>query len=106
MLRRSQPGFSLQKELQHPEMRRLMSLPGMRMADAYRLAHYNDAMQRTAQAVEQGVVERIRQRSARPAENGTNPGPAAAAGPDVSRMTRTQREELERKALHGAHIEL
>lgn len=106
MLRRSQPGFSLQKELQHPEMRRLMSLPGMRMADAYRLAHYNDAMQRTAQAVEQGVVERIRQRSARPAENGTNPGPAAAAGPDVSRMTRTQREELERKALHGARIEL
>lgn len=73
MLRRSQPGFSLQKELQHPEMRRLMSLPGMRMADAYRLAHYNDAMRRTAQAVEQGVVERIRQRSARPAENGTNP---------------------------------
>lgn len=83
-----------------------MSLPGMRMADAYRLAHYNDAMQRTAQAVEQGVVERIRQRSARPAENGTNPSPAAAAGPDVSRMTRTQREELERKALHGARIEL
>ena len=34
------------------------------------------------------------------------PGPAVAAGPDVSRMTRAQREDLERKALHGARIEL
>jgi len=106
MLRRTQPGFSLQKELRDPEMRRLMSLPGMRMADAYRLAHYSEEMQRTARAVEQGVVERIRQRSARPPENGAHPGPAAAAGPDVSRMTRAQREDLERKALHGARIEL
>lgn len=105
-LRRTQPGFSLQKELRDPEMRRLMSLPGMRMADAYRLAHYNEQMQRTAQAVEQGVVERIRQRSARPLENGARPGPAAAAGPDVSQMTRAEREALERRALHGAHIEL
>ena len=68
-MRRSQPGFDLKAELKNPEMRRLMQLPGMRMADAYRLAHYNDALRQTAQTVEQGVVERIRQRSTRPAEN-------------------------------------
>ena len=98
------PEFSLKAELQHPEMRRLMQLPGMRMADAYRLAHYEDALRQTAHAVEQGVVERIRQRASRPAENGTRPGSAAVTGTDVSRMTRAQREALERKALHGEVI--
>ena len=104
MIRRVLPDFSLRTELQDPEMRRLMQLPGMRMADAYRLAHYRDAMCQTAHAVEQGVLERIQQRSARPSENGTRPGSAAVTGADVSRMTRAQREALERKALHGETI--
>ena len=103
-MRRSQPGFDLKAELKNPEMRRLMQLPGMRVQDAYRLAHYEDALRTTAQTVEQGVVERIRQRGARPAENGTHPGSAAVTGADVNRMTRSQREALERQALHGAKI--
>lgn len=103
-LRREAPGFSLKNELRDPEMRRLMQLPGMRMADAYRLAHYNDALRQTAQAVEQGVVERIQQRAARPAENGTRPGGAAITRADVEKMTRQQREALERRALHGDKI--
>ena len=103
-MRRSQPGFDLKAELKNPEMRRLMQLPGMRMLDAYRLAHYGDALRQTARTVEQGVVERIRQRGARPAENGTHPGSAAVTGADVNRMTRSQREALERQALHGAKI--
>ena len=92
------------QEPAHPEMRRLMELPGMRMGDAYRLAHYNDALRQTAQTVEQGVVERIRQRSARPAENGTSPGGAAITRADVASMTRAQREALERRAMHGVKI--
>ena len=96
MIRRDVPGFSLRQELANPEMRRLMELPGMRMGDAYRLAHYSDALQQTARTVEQGVVERIRQRSARPAENGTSPSGAA--------VTRAQREALERRAMHGVKI--
>ena len=58
----------------------------------------------SAQTVEQGVVERIRQRSARPAENGTRPGSAAVTRADVASMTRAQREALERQALHGVQI--
>ena len=104
MLRRDVPDFSLKQELANPEMRRLMELPGMRMGDAYRLAHYNDALRQTAQTVEQGVVERIRQRSARPAENGTSPGGAAITRADVASMTRAQREALERRAMHGVKI--
>ena len=105
-MRRSDPGFSLQAELKNPEMRRLMQLPGMRVQDAYRLAHYDDNLRSAAQTVEQGVVERIRQRAARPAENGIRPGGAATVRPDVAGMTRAQREALERRVLHGAQIAL
>ena len=105
-MRRSQPDFNLQKELRSLEMRRLMQLPGMRVQDAYRLAHYDENLRTAAQAVEQGVVERIQQRAARPTENGIRPGGAATVRPDVASMTRAQREALERRVLHGAQIEL
>ena len=105
-MRRSQPDFNLQKELRSPEMRRLMQVPGMRVQDAYRLAHYDENLRTAAQAVEQGVVERIQQRAARPTENGIRPGGAATVRPDVASMTRAQREALERRVLHGAQIEL
>lgn len=105
-MRRTQPDFSLKQELQNPEMRRLMQLPGMRMQDAYRLAHYTDTLRTMAQTVEQGVMERIQQRAARPPENGIHPGGAAVSRPDVSRMTRAQREALEQQALHGVQIKL
>ena len=105
-MRRSQPDFDLQKELRSPEMRRLMQLPGMRVRDAYRLVHYDENLRTAAQAVEQGVVERIQQRAARPTENGIRPGGAATVRPDVASMTRAQREALERRVLHGAQIEL
>ena len=105
-MRRSQPDFNLQKELRSPEMRRLMQLPGMRVQDAYRLTHYDENLRTAAQAVEQGVVERIQRRAARPTENGIRPGGAATVRPDVASMTRAQREALERRVLHGAQIEL
>ena len=105
-MRRSQPDFNLQKELRSPEMRRLMQLPGMKVQDAYRLAHYDENLRTAAQAVEQGVMERIQQRAARPTENGIRPGGAATVRPDVASMTRAQREALERRVLHGAQIEL
>lgn len=105
-MRRSHPDFNLQKELRSPEMRRLMQLPGMRVQDAYRLAHYDENLRTAAQAVEQGVVERIQQRAARPTENGIRPGGAATVRPNVASMTRAQREALERRVLHGAQIEL
>ena len=104
-LRQEHPDFSLRQELRNPEMRRLMQLPGMRMQDAYRLAHYDDTLRKTAQTVEQGVVERIQQRAMRPAENGTRPGGAAVTRADVEHMTRAQREALERQALHGKTIQ-
>ena len=105
-MRQSDPAFSLKAELRNPEMRRLMQMPGMRVQDAYRLTHYDETLRTTAQTVEQGVVDRMQQRAARPLENGLRPGAAAAVRPDVTAMTRAQREALERRVLHGAQIEL
>ena len=93
-MRRSQPDFDLQNELRSPEMRRLMQLPGMRVRDAYRLAHYDENLRTAAQAVEQGVVERIQQRAARPTENGIRPG-----GADRSE-NRKQGEDAEKNFFH------
>ena len=55
-MRRSQPDFDLQNELRSPEMRRLMQLPGMRVRDAYRLAHYDENLRTAAQAVELSLI--------------------------------------------------
>ena len=103
MLRRDMPDFSLKQELANPEMRRLMELPGMRMGDAYRLAHYNDALRQTAQTVEQGVVERIRQRSARPAENGTSPGGVGLRHRGRTRWCRGYEEDRKSTRLNSSH---
>ncbi len=103
-LRRIHPGFTLQSELQNPDMRRMMQMPGMHMQDAYRIAHYDETLRTTAQTVEQGVLERIRSRAARPAENGIRPGGAAIGRPDIAGMTRAEREALEQSVLHGAKV--
>ncbi len=57
-----------------------MQLPGMRVQDAYRLAHYDENLRTAAQAVEQGVVERIQQQAARPPKTASRPGVAARSG--------------------------
>ena len=104
-MRRSQPDLSAERAAQ-PGDAPPDAAAGMRVRDAYRLAHYDENLRTAAQAVEQGVVERIQQRAARPTENGIRPGGAATVRPDVASMTRAQREALERRVLHGAQIEL
>lgn len=81
---------------------------GVKMEDAYKARYFDDIMARktaeTAKKTESGVVERIRQRGARPSENGTNPGGAAVLKTDVSKLTPAQCEELERRAMRGQII--
>ena len=105
-MRKGDPGFSFREALKKPAMRRMMRMPGMRMQEAYRAAFYDQLMEGTARTVEQGVMDRVRERGARGAENGIHSRGAAATAPDVSRMSRAQREALEREVLHGAKIRL
>lgn len=105
-MRKGDPGFSFREALKKPAMRRMMRMPGMRMQEAYRAAFYDQLLENTARAVERGVVDRVRERGARPAENGIHSRGAAATAPDVGRMSRAQREAIEREVLHGAKIRL
>ena len=106
-IRAEDPDFDIKTALADPDFAQMLKL-GVKMEDAYKARYFDDIMARktaeTAKKTESGVVERIRQRGARPAENGTHPGSAAVTGADVNRMTRSQREALERQALHGAKI--
>lgn len=101
------PGFDLGAALANPDFARMLKL-GVPMEAAYRSVYFDDILARktaqTAKTVEQGVTERIRQRGARPAENGTSPGGAAAMKMDVRKLTREQCEELERRAMRGQKI--
>ena len=105
-MRKGDPKFSLKEALKNPAMRRMMRMPGMRMQEAYHAAFYDKLMEGTARTVEQGVINRVRERGARPAENGIHSQGAMTTAPDVSRMSRAQREAIEREVLHGARIRL
>lgn len=106
-IRAEDPGFDVKTALADPDFAQMLKL-GVKMEDAYKARYFDDIMARrttqTAKTVEKGVEARIRQRGARPAENGTNPGGAAVLKTDVSKLTPAQCEELERRARRGQII--
>lgn len=106
-IRVEDPGFDIKTALADPDFAQMLKL-GVKMEDAYKARYFDDIMARrttqTAKTVEKGVEARIRQRGARPAENGTNPGGAAVLKTDVSKLTPAQCEELERRAMRGQII--
>lgn len=106
-IRAEDPGFDIKTALADPDFAQMLKL-GVKMEDAYKARYFDDIMARrttqTAKTVEKGVEARIRQRGARPSENGTNPGGAAVLKTDVSKLTPDQCEELERRARRGQII--
>ena len=106
-IRAEDPGFDIKTALADPDFAQMLKL-GVKMEDAYKARYFDDIMARrttqTAKTVEKGVEARIRQRGARPAENGTNPGGAAVLKTDVAKLTPQQCEELERRAMRGQII--
>lgn len=106
-IRAEDPGFDIKTALADPDFAQMLKL-GVKMEDAYKARYFDDIMARrttqTAKTVEKGVEARIRQRGARPAENGNNPGGAAVLKTDVSKLTPAQCEELERRAMRGQII--
>ena len=106
-IRAEDPDFDIKTALADPDFAQMLKL-GVKMEDAYKARYFDDIMARktaeTAKKTESGVVERIRQRGARPSENGTNPGGAAVLKTDVSKLTPAQCEEMERRAMRGQII--
>ena len=108
-LKAQYPDFNMAEVLANPEVEKMMR-SGVSMTNAYRSAYFDHILKQqqaaTARQVEQGVVNRLQQRNARPGENGTRPGGAVQTKIDVSHMSRKEMEEMERRAMRGEVITL
>lgn len=108
-LKAQYPDFNMAEVLANPEVEKMMR-SGVSMTNAYRSAYFDRILKQqqavTAQQVEQGVVNRMRQRNARPGENGTRPGSAVQTKIDVSHMSRKEMEEMEKRVMRGEVITL
>lgn len=101
--------FNMAEVLANPEVEKMMR-SGVSMTNAYRSAYFDHILKQqqaaTAKQVEQGVVNRMQQRNARPGENGTRPGGAVQTKIDVSHMSRKEMEEMEKRVMRGEVITL
>lgn len=108
-LKAQYPDFNMAEVLANPEVEKMMR-SGVSMTNAYRSAYFDHILKQqqaaTVRQVEQGVVNRMQQRNARPGENGTRPGGAVQTKIDVSHMSRKEMEEMEKRVMRGEVITL
>lgn len=108
-LKAQYPDFNMAEVLANPEVEKMMR-SGVSMTNAYRSAYFDHILKQqqaaTARQVEQGVVNQMQQRNARPGENGTRPGGAVQTKIDVSHMSRKEMEEMEKRVMRGEVITL
>lgn len=107
-LKAKYPDFDFARERQNPDFAAILRAGGS-MESAYQATHFQQLAGQiqadTAQQVEQGVLNRVEQRAARPAENGISPAHAGSAlKKDPRSLTKAQCEELERRAARGEKI--
>ena len=102
------PSFDLETELRNPAFRRLVQDPAIGVRTAYEAIHHDDvvqgAMQFTAQAVEQKLVNNIIAGGARPIENGNASQSASLTKSDVSQLSKADRAEIARRVARGEKI--
>ena len=102
------PKFDFETELNNPEFAQYIRIPGVDVRKAYELAHKDDiiagAMQFTAQTVERKLANKIMANGARPNENGMNSQSAAVVKSDVSKLTKADIAEINRRVARGEKI--
>ena len=100
------PTLDLAAEIQNPQFMELLN-SNIDVANAYLLVHQDDLMYGALQAgVKTGTqkaANAVAANAARPNENGTGQG-AATVKPDVSKMTKAQRQDYIRRAYRGETI--
>lgn len=101
------PGFDLQTELQSGQFRDLLRA-GISVQQAYELVHMDEIRDATARSAAKTASEQmaanIKNRAARPSENGTSSQSAVIVKNDVSSLTRAERAEIARRAQRGEKI--
>lgn len=102
------PGFDLHTELQNATFRELLK-SNIPIRTAFEVLHKDEiipaAMQYTARQVEQKVANSVRAGQMRPAEGAMGSASPAQHRIDVSKLTKAQVEEYNRRAARGERIE-
>ncbi len=101
------PDFDLNVESKNPQFLSMLRA-GVPVQHAYEVIHMDTIKEQlarsTAKATEKQVVEGIRTKGVRPAENGTTSQSGFTIKDDVSKLTRKDREEIARRAARGEKI--
>lgn len=104
------PDFDIKTEAKNEQFTKLLNA-GIDVKTAYEVIHMNDVIiprekANTARAVEEKLTNKVLANGARPQENGSASGGATLVKPDVSKMTKAQRAEINRRAAMGERITL
>lgn len=107
-LKAKYPGFDLGVETGNPDFMKMIQ-SGVPMEHAYQVIHMDEivsgAVQNAAQQAEKKVVDTIRAKGTRPAENGVSTSSAFTIKDDVSKLSKKDRAEVVRRAMLGERIE-
>ena len=103
------PDFDLGRESQDPQFLSMLR-SGVPVKLAYEVLHMDEikstVAQTTAQKTEKQVVEGIRAKGARPAENGTSSQSGFVVKDDPAKWTKKDRAEIVRRVQRGEQIKL
>lgn len=104
---RAYPGMNLKKEMRNPRFASMLR-SGIPIQHAYEVVHLDDiktgVARQTAKKTERNVVEGIRTRGNRPAENGVTAQSGVIVKSDVSKLTKADRAEIIRRVARGEKI--
>lgn len=101
------PNFDFKQEIANPEFAKMLGY-GIPVQKAYEAMHIdemvNGAAMSAAQKAEKNTVAKLRNKSARPSENGTSSSSSAIIKNDVSSLTKADRAEIARRVARGEMI--
>lgn len=101
------PGFNFEADSANPQFMSMLRA-GVSIEAAYRALHHDEivagAVDNARAQTEKSVVENIRAKGSRPAENGTSSASAFTYKSDVSKLSRADRAEIARRAARGEKI--
>lgn len=99
--------FDFKVEVQNPDFTNLLA-NGVSLESAYKAVHIDDmiggAMAKTADNVRTKMAQDIASRQARPSENGASSQNAAVFKNDVNKLSKADREEIDRRVARGEII--
>lgn len=103
------PEFDLETEMGNERFQAMLR-SGVPVDQAYKVMHFDELQNRTAQAVaqttEQAVTANIKAKGSRPTENGLQSQSAFSTHTDVSKLTKQDRADIARRASRGEFITL